>query len=107
MGGWINCGELSGGSIGGCQNDGFVGPRNSPNDEYENGNSKDDRCEPDDADDEKDESVYELYDVADDGGSEAESLLIRRRFTLLVSDPSNSDPSPLENRSASDTLCTR
>lgn len=59
MGGWIKCGELSGGSIGGCHIDWL---RNRPYDEYENGNSSDDRCDCDVADDDDgyEESVNEL-----------------------------------------------
>lgn len=84
----MKCGELlSGGSIGGCQKEVFVGPRKRPYEEYEKGNSSDDRCELEL--DEKEESVYELYEVVDEGGSDEESLLIRRRLGLRVSEPSS------------------
>ena len=47
------------------------------------------------------ESVSELNETAEDGGSDAESLLIRRLLFALVSDPSKSEDSPVEKENAS------
>ena len=59
------------------------------------------RCEWEVADDVLEKSEKELYETAEDGGSESESLLIRRLLFALVSDPSKSEDSPVEKENAS------
>ena len=78
MGGCTYCGDWSGGSIGGCHEP----PRSMLNDEYGvKGKSTEERCECEvDDDAEVNESAYEANETADDGGSDADPLLIRRRF---------------------------
>lgn len=81
-------GELSGWSMGGCHRE-VTFPRIKLFRVYPlllKGNSIDERAEV--WDDVVEKSEKELYETALEGGSEAESLLIRRRLVDRVSEPS-------------------